>query len=246
MFVVAGDCGTVVGMTPYSLSEQIAAAARAMEGDQDGGATMDNAVRLAVEVVPHAQDAGISLLRGQAGHIDTPASTGDVPRRVDELQYQFDEGPCLDAVRESEMVQSLDVGSDDRWPKWGPAAAAECGVRSMLCFRLFTDGDRLGALNLYSRHRDAFDADDRERGLAIAAHMAIAVASAQRIDHLKAGLDGRTVIGQAQGILMERFDMDADRAFKVLTHLSSHSNRKLRDIAHEIVATRQLPGASTS
>lgn len=233
-------------MAHDSLSEQIAAAARELEGEFDQGATLDKAVKLSVQVVPSAQEAGISLLLGRRGRIDTPAATSDLVRRIDELQYHFDEGPCLDAIRESETAQSPDVGADDRWPRWGPAAAEETGVRSMMCFRLFTHDDKLGALNLYSQHRNAFDDVDREHGLAIAAHMAIAVAAVQEIDYLKAGMDSRSLIGQAQGILMERFDLDPDRAFVVLTRLSSHANRKLRDIALEIVQTRLLPPGSQS
>jgi GAF domain-containing protein len=233
-------------MTHHSLSEQIAAAARELEGEFDQGATMDKAVSLSVQVVASAEEAGISLLHGCRGGIDTPAATSDLVRRIDELQYHFDEGPCLDAIRESETTYSPDVGTDDRWPRWGPAAAEETGVRSMMCFRLFTHGDKLGALNLYSRASNAFDDDDREQGLAIAAHTAIAVAAVQEIDQLKAGMDSRTLIGQAQGILMERFGMDAHRAFAVLTRLASQTNRKLRDIAYEIVQTRLLPDGRTS
>lgn len=228
-------------MRQVSLSEQIAAAAREMEGEHDPRTTMEMAVRLGVEIVSGAHEAAISLLYTGPLRIDTPAATSDAVRRVDELQYEHDEGPCLDAIREHHVVKSPDVRSDARWPRWGPAAAEETGIRSMLCFRLFTHRDKLGALNLYSREVDGFDDDDREHGLAIAAHTSIAVAAAQEIEDLKAAIDTRTVIGQATGILMGRFDLDAPRAFAVLTRLSSHSNRKLRDIAHDIVATRLLP-----
>ena len=228
-------------MAHDSLSEQISAAARELEGELGQSATMDKAVSLSVQVVAGAQEAGISLLHGRGAAIDTPAATSDLVRRIDELQYHFDQGPCLDAIRDSETAQSPDVGTDDRWPHWGPAAAAETGVRSMMCFRLFTYGDKLGALNLYSRRRNAFDAEDREHGLAIAAQTAIAMAAVQESDQLRAGMDTRALIGQAQGILMERLDMDDHLAFAVLTRLSSHGNRKLRDIAWEIVQTRRLP-----
>ncbi len=229
-------------MAHDSLSERIVEAAREMEGEHEPGPTMDKAVRLGLQLVPGAQEAGISLVH--RGGIDSPATTSEVVDRLDELQYEHDEGPCLDAIRESEVVSSGDVRRDARWPMWGPAAEEETGLRSMLCFRLFTHDDNYGALNFYSRQTDAFTEEDRENGLAIAAHAAIAVAAAQEIDHLKAGMDGRTIIGQAQGILMERFDLDADRAFAVLTRISSHANRKLRDIAHEIAETRRLPDNS--
>jgi GAF domain-containing protein len=228
-------------MSADSLAEQIAAAARDLEGEFDRGATMDKAVKLSVQLVPGAEEAGISLLHRHGGTIDTPAATSDLVRRIDALQYHFDEGPCLDAIRFSEVVQSPDVGTDERWPRWGPAAADETGVRSMMCFRLFTYGDRLGALNLYSRRADAFDAEDREHGLAIAAQTATAVAAVQEIDQLKAGMDTRGLIGEAQGIIMERYGVEDTVAFAVLARLSSHTNQKLREVAWDIVKTRRLP-----
>jgi GAF domain-containing protein len=224
-----------------SFAERIAAAAREMEGRTDPSSTMEQALLLVRELVPNAQQAGFTML-DRAGTVETAAATSDEVARIDELQYEHREGPCLDAIWDSEIVRSADVSSDDRWPDWGPRVAHETGLRSMLCFRLFTDGDRLGALNLHSRQSDAFDDADVEHGLAMATHSAIAVSAALQVEHLKAGMDTRTVIGQAQGILMERFALDADRAFAVLARLSSHSNRKLREVAADIAETRRLPG----
>jgi len=227
-------------MADESLAERIAAAARAMEGETNPSDTMERSLALVGQLVPGAQEAGFSMLhRGRA--VDTPAATSDLVVRIDQLQYESQQGPCLDAIWESEVVRSPDIGSDDRWPTWGPRVVDDTGMRSVLCFRLFTHGDRLGALNLYSRQSDAFDEADVEHGLAMAAHSAIAVSAALEVEHLKVGMDRRTVIGQAQGILMERFDMDSEHAFALLTRLSSHSNRKLREIALEIVETRRLP-----
>ena len=227
-------------MADQSLAEEIAGAAREMEGEHDPTDTMDKAVRVGLEVVRNAQEAGISLLH-RGGRIDSPAVTSDAVARIDVLQYEHDEGPCLDAIRENEVVSSPDVRHDERWPGWGRAAAEETGLRSMLCFRLFTHGDQLGAINFYSRQVDAFDQDDRDHGLAIASHVSIAIAAAEEIDQLKAGLDTRTMIGQATGILMERFGLDAERAFEVLTRLSMQTNRKLRDLAREVVGSGRLP-----
>jgi hypothetical protein len=111
----------------------------------------------------------------------------------------------------------------------------------MMCFRLFTIGDRLGALNLYSRRGDAFDTEDREHGLAIAAQTAIAVVAVEEIDQLKAGMDTQALIGAAQGIIMERHDVEDTVAFAVLIRLSSLTNRKLREVAWDIVRTGRLP-----
>ncbi len=228
-------------MTAHSLSEQIAAAAREMEGQTDPGDTMDLAVRLGVSLVRSAEDAGISLVhRGRS--IDTPAATSDTVRRIDELQYRHDQGPCLDAIREEEVVYCRDITCEERWPAWARDVARETGVRSVMCFRLFTHEDTFGALNLYSGSVDGFDAEDRDHGLAIAAHTAIAISAASQIANLKGGMDSRTLIGQSQGILMERYGLDAQQAFALLVRVSSTSNTKLRDVAADITRTRHVPG----
>ena len=228
-------------VVPNPLSQDIADAARELQGAEGSQDTMDAVVRLAQDLVDNCQEAGISLVYGRE-RIDTPAATGDVPRRVDELQYEFDQGPCLDAIREQESVYCPDLEDEQRWGEWAAATTRETGVRSMLCFRLFTNEETVGALNLYAYRPDAFGDNDRDQGLALAAHAAVAVAAAQEIDQLKTAKDGRTIIGQAQGILMERFDLDATRAFQVLIRVSSTHNRKLRVVAEELTQTRRTPG----
>lgn len=227
-------------MSDQELSEQIAAAARDLKGEDDPQSTMETAVRLAVGMVAGAERAGVSLAK--RGHtLETPAVSDDVVTKIDLLQAEYDEGPCMDAIYKEPEVYSADLTNDRRWPRWGPKIFDQYGVRSMLCFRLFTSDDTVGALNLYSNRADGFDDDDRDHGLALSAHIAVAVAAAQQMDGLRVAMQTRNVIGQAQGILMERFQLDAQAAFAVLTRVSSHSNRKLRDVANELIATRLTP-----
>lgn len=141
-------------------------------------ATMEKTVELAVALVDHAEEAGISLVYRDR-HIDTPAATGHLPRRVDELQYEFGMGPCLDAIHDEDVVHAPDVAAHERWGQWGARVEAETSIRSMMCFRLFTHHDTVGALNLYARASNAFDREDFDTGLALAAHAAVAVAAAQ-------------------------------------------------------------------
>jgi GAF domain-containing protein len=199
------------------------------------------AVSLAVSQVEGAKEAGVTLVH-RSGRLDTPAASGDVVVAIDALQIEMDEGPCLHAIREHQTVYSPDLGADQRWTEWGPRVVDEFGIRSMLCFQLFTNEDNVGALNLYSSSVDGFDHDDREHGLALAAHAAVAISAAHELQQLKTAVDTRTVIGVALGILMERFHITQDQAFSALTRVSSHSNRKLRDLAAELVSTRELPG----
>lgn len=224
-----------------SLAQDLADAARQLQGKDDAQDTMEVAVRLAVAQVDGADDCGISLVDGK-GSVRSPAYSADRVRRADELQVELDEGPCLQAIREHETVYSPNVAEDDRWPEWGRTVSERFGVNSMLCFQLFTTEDNVGALNLYSSSVDGFDRNDREHGLALAAHVAVAVAAVQEIDQLKGAVDTRTVIGEALGILMERFDLTPEQAFTVLTRVSNTQNIKLRVLASELVRTRRIPG----
>lgn len=224
--------------SPDSLPERIAETARQLQDHQaDPEGTFQLAVELAWTTIDGCDGAGLSFVRPRKA-IETMASTDQWVADAESLQHELREGPCLDAIREKETASSARLGEDPRWPLWGPRVAEMTGARSVLSCRLFTHGDVLGALTLYSRTPDAFDADAHEEGVAIAAHVAIAIAASQEIHHLSVGLDTRTVIGQATGLLMERFDLDAARAFAVLARLSSQHNTKLRTLAAEVVANR--------
>ena len=224
-----------------SLSRHLADAARELQHETTADETMQTAVRLAVLLVDGCEAAGISLVHG-SNHIDTPAATSDAARRVDELQYEFAQGPCLDALRHQETVYCQDLENETRWGDWGRRTAEETGVRSMLCFQLFTNQNTVGALNLYSFSPDGFDGEDRDHGLAIAAHAAVAVAAARELDQIKSAVEGRTVIGQAQGIVMERYGINASQAFDLLARVSSQTNTKLREVAQGLIETRHVPG----
>jgi GAF domain-containing protein len=225
------------------LSRHLADAARDLQGETGAQDTMDKAVQLAVTMIAACETAGISLVHRGQRRIDTPAGTSPTAFKVDELQYEFGQGPCLSAIHDEEVVYCPDLAREERWDAWGPRTAEETGVRSMMCFRLFTNEHTVGALNLYASQPDAFDDDDRDHGLALAAHAAVAVAAAQEADQLRIAIDGRTVIGQAQGILMERFSISASQAFNVLVRVSSTTNTKVREVAAELVRTRVVPGA---
>lgn len=217
----------------------MAAAARAMQSEQTEQDTLDQVLSLAMEMVGDAEHAGITVLRH--GRVESVATSDEVIERLDRLQDQLSQGPCVDAIKDQELVYSSDVGTDPRWPDWGPKISADEGVHSMMCFRLFTSEDVVGALNLHSSRQGAFTAEDRDHSTALAAHAAIAVLAARHADHMAVALDTRTITAQATGILMERFDLTADRAFEVLRRVSSQSNRKLSLVAQELVLTRDLP-----
>jgi GAF domain-containing protein len=159
---------------------------------------------------------------------------------VDELQNRVGEGPCLDAIWREPMVRVDDMVTEHRWPHF-VAEVADLGVGSMLCFRLFVGEDSLGALNLYAHTPCAFDADAEAVGLIFASHASVALVGAQQQQRLRSAMDHRDLVGQAKGILMERYRLTADQAFAALVQVSSTSNRKLIDIAVELTDTGDWP-----
>jgi GAF domain-containing protein len=206
-------------------------------GDVEG--TLRAITAAAVHTVPGAQDCGISYVMGRS-RIEPRAWTSDLPRAVDFLQNEVSEGPCLDAVWEQEIVRVDDLGTGDRWPRFAARASA-LGVGSMMCFQLFVQGDRLGALNLYARQAGAFDAEGQDIGLVFASHAAVALAGAEHEENLRAAMTNRDHIGQAKGILMERYKLTAEQAFDVLARASQELNRKLGDVAREVSDTGAVP-----
>jgi len=227
---------------PADLHAQLAQASRELHAEPDTQQTMERSVLLATELIPSCDYAGISVVH-RNGAIDTPAATDELPRRGDALQYELGEGPCLDAIWHYDTVISANLAEEDRWTKWAPRVAAELGVWSMLCLRLFTSTELVGGLNLYSKEMDAFDEDDAYTGTYLAAQIAVAVAETQQQDGLRIGALNRTIIGQAQGILMERYNIDAEEAFNVMRRVSQDNSIKLIRVADELVRTRRTPGA---
>ncbi len=186
--------------------------------------------------------ASITML-GPKRSLKTVASSSDLILRADGLQYELDEGPCLDAVWVEGLFVIPDLVADGRWPRWAPQAA-ELGVASMLSLHLFTDA-ALGSLNLYSLRPRDYDHSDIEAARVVAAHASVVVAYTRSEQNLWQAIDSRNLIGQAQGILMERFGLTPEKAFAVLRRYSQHHNRKLAVLAEELVSTGKLPELGT-
>ncbi len=222
------------------LTETFARVARELMHQGDLLGTLERIVELAVETIDGCDFAGLSLIRGR--EIESPAQSDEMVAVADRLQVELGEGPCLSAIREEHTVVVEDLTVDRRWPTWGPRVCGELGVRSMLAFQLYNSEDSLGALNLYSKRINAFDEDALRMGLVFASHAAVALTGAQAQENLQRAVQTRNVIGQAQGILMERFTVAADKAFDLLRRISQNENIKLRDVAVRLVTTGQAPG----
>ena len=230
-----------------ALAAQFAGVARALAAEQTVDKTLARLVELAIGIIPGCHHAGVTVVR--RGRPETPAATDEVPAAVDALQYETGQGPCLSAIRERAVYRTGDLATDDRWPAFAGAAAARTGVHSMLAYRLFTEGDTLGALNLYSRERDAFDDATVPIGTILAAHAALAFDRArdrEQISGLEQALSSNRTIAMAIGMLMATHRIKEREAFDLLRVASQRSNRRLRDIAEDVVRTgglRRGPGA---
>ena len=209
----------------------------ALELEQDGtSVAMLERVTQHARLVLDADDAGVMRTRSRS-QIETPAATSSRVDEAHQLQAQLDEGPCLDAIEGRATYRSDDVQNDLRWPQWGPAAAA-IGIRSALGVRLATRTRGYGSLNIYADRPSAFTSSDEQVAEMLAAHATTAFAVAERAEGLATALESRTTIGQAQGILMEKFGIGSGPAFEFLRRISQHENRRLFTVAEAIVVQR--------
>ena len=205
----------------------------------DGAApTVDDIARHATKFITGADSASITTYRG--GKFSTAAATDEVTRAADHLQYRLGSGPCLDAILDSSVYHPADLRHDDRWPEFGRRVHEEFGFTSMLSFRLLTDldDDTIAGLNVYARAPHAFDQHDLMTGLLLAAHAAGAVTAAidrERVVNLERALESNRDIGTAMGVIMGLHKVTRERAFDLLRAASQNQNRKLRDVAADVI-----------
>jgi GAF domain-containing protein len=199
-----------------------------------------------LRLVPHAEHAATSR-RERQGFV-TVGATSEIPLQVDRIQYELGHGPCVDAILDDSLFNAADLRVDPRWPVFGRRASEETGILSMLSFRLFFEdagsAELLAGLNLYASKPQAFDeVDETVLGL-IATHGALAVSAAQqrrRADGLTSALQSNRDIGAALGVLMARLLVTREQAFDLMRIASQRSNRKLRDIAQDVLDSGTLP-----
>lgn len=168
---------TSTGARPdEGLAQRLSEMARSLEAQPDLEQTLDGIVYAAVLNIVGADHASITRVDA-ARHVTTLASTDDLVDRVDRVQYEVDQGPCLDSIRYEATVRSDDLRAERRWPDFA-TRAADLGVLSMLSFQLFVREHDLGALNLYGAEVNAFDDTDEQIGLLLASHAAVAMIGA--------------------------------------------------------------------
>lgn len=197
-------------------------------------AVLDELANTAVELLPGAQYCGITTAT-RDGTVESVGSTHRYAVVIDEIQHRCKEGPCLSAAWHQHTIAVRDLNRDDRWPKFRVDALAATPIRSVLSYQLFTSRKQVGALNFYAERPDVFDADAVEEGLVLAAHTAIAWHIVFRDKQFRSALASRDIIGQAKGVIMERFDVDAVQAFELLKRLSQDTNTPLVEVAARLV-----------
>jgi transcriptional regulator with GAF, ATPase, and Fis domain len=232
------DTGSAVGRD--ELATQLSELARVLQQEEHSEATLERVVQAAVTLIPGAEEGSISVVTGRS-HVESQAPSSDLSRRLDALQAETGQGPCLDAAFEQRTVRVSDMSTEHRWPDFA-ARANEAGVGSMLAFQLYVDGDTLGALNLYAKQPNAFDDESEHVGLLFAAHAAVAYAAVHHQDNLRQAMETRDLIGQAKGILMERYKLTGEQAFELLVQASQTTHSKLREVADELVHSGSLAG----
>lgn len=202
-------------------------------------------VSVAVQAVA-GDVAGVTWRRGPSTW-STVAATDDVAVQIDNAQYAARRGPCLDAVAGARHTRVDDTSVDRTWPEFSDAAS-RLGVRSSVSSPVIA-GRVFGALNVYGRRAAQFDDGTAEVLAAFAAQAAVAGALEDARLHaqqVEAAMDTRSVIEQAKGVIMAARSCDADTAFETLIRQSQHENRKLRDIAAELVDQQQRRGGQPS
>jgi transcriptional regulator with GAF, ATPase, and Fis domain len=171
------------------------------------------------------------------GEFRSMTPTDPMVVELDELQRTAGRGPCLEAATSDSIVRSSDLRSDGRWPSFA-AGAVQRGVHSILSFQLYTHEKGAGALNLFGLAPRVFDSESETTGVMLATQAAIALITDGRHHQFESALASRDVIGQAKGIIMERYGVDAVAAFNMIRKLSQDTNEKVSLVAQRVIDSR--------
>lgn len=224
---------------PENLAEGLAELAGALHDEPSVAETVELVLDYTLKALD-CEYAGVVFVHG-GGRLETAAATHPMIETLAALQAECGEGPDINVIADRSGVIVTDTLADERWPTWARQVAS-LGIRSVLSVRLSTSSTTVGCLDCYHSEPGRFDDSDQAVAHLLARHAAVALASARDIETIWKAVDSRKLIGQAQGILMERHRLTADQAFAVLVRYSQDRNIKLRDIAGHVVSTLNLPG----
>jgi transcriptional regulator with GAF, ATPase, and Fis domain len=212
--------------------------ARDLDDQMNLERTLEKVVESVVTVVG-CDYAGL-LMTSKGNQFVAITASDPTAEKADKLQVELHEGPAILAVSDSRTSLVSDTAADMRWPRWAQGMR-DLHLGSALAVRLWTSQSTLGALNLYARSPGWFDPDALAAAEVFGHHASIALSSAKQEESLRQAVDARTLIGRAQGILMERFGLDDEAAFEVLRRHSQNTNTKLNEVARILISSRTLP-----
>ena len=226
---------------PMSLDEGLRHLSRLVLRDETLETTLQRIVEVAARAVDGVLGVSITLKKGPSPY--TAVATAPEVQAIDEREYAVDEGPCISAMETGEVQLLDDTATETRWPKFTQLCREE-GLGSSLGVPLKVGGETYGAMNLYAVVPHAFDAAAIESASLLAEQAGVALANTRtyseasdKVRQLQEALDSRVIIEQAKGVLMATDRIDADAAFDRLKSRSQRTNRKLRLVAEEIVAS---------
>jgi GAF domain-containing protein len=216
---------------------------RLLLAEENTQSVLQRVVDLVKRGMPEGAEASITLVRNDQA--TTAAFTGELALQLDEMQYGRGYGPCLEAALGGHDVDIADGRTDERWSDYLPAFLAH-GVLSSVAVPV-PAAQLAAALNVYARSAQAFSDDDRRTVVEFASYAGVVLTNMDTLqdareaaENLRRALASRAVIEQAKGILIERHKLTAGQAFRLLAEASMHQNRRLRDIAEDLVLTGEL------
>jgi ANTAR domain len=225
------------GADSKSLAEVFSYLVRVRFDTETTDAVLTRSVQLAADVVTGTGAASITVRSGN--RFSTVCSSNDLASRLDAFQYRAQNGPCLEAIRTNAEIR---CETFKKWPSFASNAEV-IGLAGVLSTPIPMTGIGRGCLNLYAGSVAFTDEAAATAGV-LAEHLGPFVGNAITFREanvvkaqLKAALETRELVGLAKGILMERERCNEPDAFRLLVTTSQRSNRKLRDVAAEVVAT---------
>ncbi|MFW3172848.1 ANTAR domain-containing protein [Geodermatophilus sp. CPCC 206100] len=235
--------GSVGGPSPPGTREALDELARLVLADESLQSVLERVVGLVRRVMPAGAEVSITVLRDQRP--TTAASTGELALHLDEAQYGQGYGPCMDAALSGQFVEVTDGRTETRWPEY-MTTFLRSGALSSLAAPV-PAAQLAACLNVYSPAAAALTDQHRQAVADFAAYAAVALSNIDALqdardqaEHLRTAMESRAAIEQAKGILMERHKVTADQAFRLLAGASMRANRKVRDLAEDLVLTGEL------
>lgn len=211
----AHEPGVVLSDDIYSVLARLARSFQSQQlSDLDSDRLLREVTEVATQILPGVAHAGVTLVINRRRRtLESVAATGEVPRTLDRLQDEHQQGPCLESLWNLYTVRVDDYERETRWPDFVAALIEQTPVRSSLSIQLYTDENELGTVNLYSEEPANFTPEVEEVALALAAQGAVGLASARSSDELRSALASRDIIGQAKGVIMESYKVTSSEAF---------------------------------